>query len=366
MVGSIAGDAGVLGRAIAGGADVVLQVSADLDELVATARACEAAGIVLGQALARPAEVWLSQVRRPSQTAGESGWHRLAGLPAAAPAAPDEDLLVGPVPTVVAAVLALACFSHVTGLDTSTERALTRIDLRSLDTLPHRFLPHPLAGGRPAGGPEAVEALTKALATRGPGAEASPRRLRWRRRLMRRSPCRRRPPRRLRRRRRSPRTRTGCSLSPPSWSTPGWACSACWTNRRSCSPRWRCARRSSPTRSACCPPGPRDRRRSAGAPTSGRPGCAACSPPSPRTACSPSTPARTGRPGVWSCRTDAHAPYLGPTSASPPPARGAHRPARAPARAPAQAPAQAPARAQASASAPASARVSRRSAPVPG
>ncbi|MEV0828388.1 hypothetical protein [Nonomuraea rubra] len=148
-----------------GDADVVLQVGTDLDDLVATARACEAAGVVLGQALAGPAEVWLSQVGRPSRTAGESGWHRLAGLPAAAPVAPDEDLLSGPVPTVVAAVLALACFSHVTGLDTTSERTLTRIDLRTLDTLPHRFLPHPHARG---GGAGAVEELTKVLAAAGP------------------------------------------------------------------------------------------------------------------------------------------------------------------------------------------------------
>ncbi|AQZ61451.1 unnamed protein product [[Actinomadura] parvosata subsp. kistnae] len=132
-------------RTIAGNADIVLQVGADLDELVATARACEAAGIMLGQALVRPAEVWIGPVGRPSETAAESGWHRLAGLPAATPAPPDEDLLTGPVPTVVAAILALACFSRVTGLDTGSERELVRVDLRTLDTLPHRFLPHPRA-----------------------------------------------------------------------------------------------------------------------------------------------------------------------------------------------------------------------------
>ncbi|MET8862775.1 hypothetical protein ABZW11_07435 [Nonomuraea sp. NPDC004580] len=157
-------------RMIAGNADIVLQVSADLDELVAAARACEAAGIVLGQALVRPAEVWVGPVGRPSETAAESGWYRLAGLPAASPALPDEDLLTGPVPTVVAAVVALACFSRVTGLDTGSERELIRVDLRTLDTLPHRFLAHPRATRTQEGGPDGVEELAEALAA-APAAE---------------------------------------------------------------------------------------------------------------------------------------------------------------------------------------------------
>ncbi|MEO3884457.1 hypothetical protein [Nonomuraea sp. B5E05] len=157
-------DADLPGRAITGDADVLLQVSEDLDELVATARACEAASVVLGQALVGPAEVWLGQVGQPAATAVESGWHRLAGLPSAAPAPPDEDLLTGPVPTVVAAMQALAGFAHVTGLDTDTERRLTRVDLRTLDTLPHRFLTHPRAGARPGARSEAIGELTEALA----------------------------------------------------------------------------------------------------------------------------------------------------------------------------------------------------------
>lgn len=147
-------------------ADVVLQVSEDPGELVTTARACEAAGIVLGQALVGPAEVWISQVGRPSETAAESGWLRLAGLPAATPAPPGEDLMIGPVPTVVAAILALACFSRVTGLDQGPERELVRVDLRSLDTLTHRFLAHPRAATA-APRPQvlgSVEELTEALA----------------------------------------------------------------------------------------------------------------------------------------------------------------------------------------------------------
>ncbi|WP_169982727.1 hypothetical protein [Microbispora sp. H10836] len=140
-------------RALTRDADVVLQVGTDIDTLVTSARACEAAGVVLGQALVRPAEVWLGQVGRPSMTAVESGWHRLAALPAVPPPRSREDWLVGPVPAVVASMLALACFSHLTGLDavgTSRKLQLTRVDLRNLDAVPHRFVPHPRAGARTA------------------------------------------------------------------------------------------------------------------------------------------------------------------------------------------------------------------------
>lgn len=167
---SPAGDA--LLRAVAGDADVVLQVSADLDELVATACRAEAGDVVLGQALVGPAEVWLSKVGRPSATAVESGWRRLAALPAGVPGSPDEDWLTGPVPKVVAAMLALACFSQVTGLDTGQERLLTRVDLRNLDTRTHRFLARPRAGTGPGRGPEAVRERAAALAKAAPiGAE---------------------------------------------------------------------------------------------------------------------------------------------------------------------------------------------------
>ncbi|WP_169947004.1 hypothetical protein [Microbispora sp. H11081] len=140
-------------RALTRDADVVLHIGTDIDTLVTSARACEAAGVVLGQALVRPAEVWLGQVGRPSATAAESGWHRLAALPAATPPHSGEDWLTGPVPAVVASMLALACFSHLTGLDavgTSQKLQLTRVDLRNLDTVPHRFVPHPRAVARTA------------------------------------------------------------------------------------------------------------------------------------------------------------------------------------------------------------------------
>ncbi|WP_248963618.1 hypothetical protein [Sphaerisporangium perillae] len=156
----LTGDA--LPRAIAEEADVLLHVCADIDALVTTARACEAAGIAVGQALVRPTEVWLSQVGRPSVTAVESGWHRLSALPAATPPHSGEDWLTGPVPTVVAAMHALACFSHLTGLDAigaGAKPQLTRVDLRNLDAVPHRFVRHPLAGTRKARGPDGDQGL---------------------------------------------------------------------------------------------------------------------------------------------------------------------------------------------------------------
>ncbi|NUR60162.1 MAG: hypothetical protein HOV87_16090 [Catenulispora sp.] len=158
-------------------ADLVLQVSQDPESLVAMWRRCAAAGIALGQALVRPAEMWLSPVGAPSVTDAGSGWLRweaLAGARSARSgiagggevgevAAPnglgsgaddsDANWLGGPVPTVVAGVLAFACFSHLTGMDAlpsgqdtpPTRSALTRVDLRNLDTRTHRHLPHPAA-----------------------------------------------------------------------------------------------------------------------------------------------------------------------------------------------------------------------------
>lgn len=90
-------------------------------------------------------------------TAADSGV--AAGSATAADSGVDDcaDWLGGPVPTVLAGVLAFACFSHLTGMDTlppgqdtpPTQSALTRVDLRNLDTRTHRHLPHPAAVLRP-------------------------------------------------------------------------------------------------------------------------------------------------------------------------------------------------------------------------
>ncbi|MEU9834714.1 hypothetical protein AB0D67_24555 [Streptosporangium sp. NPDC048047] len=152
-------------------ADVLLQVGTDAGALVAGARACEEAGVVVGQALVRATEVWLSRVGGPSVTSVESGWRRLTGLPAATPPHSGEDLLVGPVPPVIASMLTLACFSHLTGLDATgagTEPELTRVDLRNLDAVPHRFAPHPRAAAGTARGAEAARAAVESLASGAP------------------------------------------------------------------------------------------------------------------------------------------------------------------------------------------------------
>ncbi|WP_181615139.1 hypothetical protein [Nonomuraea soli] len=130
-----------------GEADVLLQVSTEVEELKAGARAAAEAGVVVGQALVRPDEVWLSPIGSPHT---ESAWLRLSGLDGARPpAAVTDDLLIGPVPSVVAAMMSLARFSYLTGLDPVPARALTRIDLRTLDTSAHAFLPF-AAATRPA------------------------------------------------------------------------------------------------------------------------------------------------------------------------------------------------------------------------
>lgn len=193
--------------AIADRPDLVLQIARDPADLIATARACREADVPLGQALVRPAEVWLTAVGPIARTEAESGWRRLGALPHATSAHTGEDWLIGPVPAVVAAMLALAAFSHLTGMDSADPEdrygtavpgrpdhaanavphppaavpyaspggappgdgagpALTRVDLRNLDTFRHRFLPHPGADHRSCPGhtPEDVCAAVDALA----------------------------------------------------------------------------------------------------------------------------------------------------------------------------------------------------------
>ncbi|MGP3962023.1 hypothetical protein ACTWPT_39150 [Nonomuraea sp. 3N208] len=131
-----------------GGSDLVVQLGDDIDELVRACRPCHRLGIPIAQVLIRPSEVWLSGVGLPSVTHAESGWHRLAAAPVEPRLHVEEDWLIGPVPSVVAAVLGLACFSYLTGMERPLEGGtprLTRIDLRNLDTRSHRCLPHPRA-----------------------------------------------------------------------------------------------------------------------------------------------------------------------------------------------------------------------------
>ncbi|WP_170223628.1 hypothetical protein [Nonomuraea turkmeniaca] len=131
-----------------GSSDLLVQIGDDIGELVRTSRECHRSGTPVAQVLVRPSEVWVSEVGPPAVTQAESGWHRLAAAPVEPRLRAEENWLTGPVPSVVAAVLGLACFSFLTGMERPLEDGtprLTRIDLRNLDTRSHRFLPHPRA-----------------------------------------------------------------------------------------------------------------------------------------------------------------------------------------------------------------------------
>jgi len=163
-------------------ADVVLQICHESHQadLLAVSRACVGVGVALGQVLVGDDEVWLTPVGPPQRIEAESCWRRLAAQNRSHPdASPGELWLIGPVPTVVAAQLALCCFSYLTGLDTlpSPQRAaqpplLTRVDLRTLVTSTHRVRPHPLAKPQPAQTPADAQALLEELA-RGAPVEAA-------------------------------------------------------------------------------------------------------------------------------------------------------------------------------------------------
>jgi hypothetical protein len=149
------------------GADVVLQicVEANRADLITLSRACAGTQTALGQVLICADEAWLTPVGASEVIEAESCWRRLnAWRDTGADA--EQEWLTGPVPDIIAAQLALSCFSHLTGLDTlrAPERApqppvLTRIDLRTLVTRTHRVRPHPLA--RPQDAP--TEADTRAV-----------------------------------------------------------------------------------------------------------------------------------------------------------------------------------------------------------
>ncbi|TQM35038.1 hypothetical protein [Pseudonocardia cypriaca] len=132
--------------------DVVLQVSGDASraDLITVARECHRTGTPLGQLLVDRAEAWMVPVGPAAETAAESCWRRLAPPPRT-----EDDWLLGPVPGLVAAQLALSCTSHLTGLDTlpAPDRppgvpVLIGTDLRTLVTRIHRVSVHPRAEAR--------------------------------------------------------------------------------------------------------------------------------------------------------------------------------------------------------------------------
>jgi hypothetical protein len=161
---------------IAGEADVVLQVCGEANraDLIALSRVCVGSSTAVGQVLLGDDEAYVTPVGAPDRVDAESCWRRLAaqrGADDATDDSPDGGWLTGPVPGLLAAQLALSCFSHFSGLD-ALERpegsppppVLTRMDLRTLTTRTHRVLPHPLAAAQVSAADADARALIDELA----------------------------------------------------------------------------------------------------------------------------------------------------------------------------------------------------------
>lgn len=152
-------DDGTLSRVVEQ-ADAVLHVAdgAGVDRAVRLDALCRESGTLLVQGLVLDDIAWLG----PSGAAWRSAWRRLA---ARGPFRPNA-FLTGPAAAVVAAHLGLAAFTALTGIASGQEATvgareeITRIDLETLRTSTHAFLPHPTA--LPAR-PETREDFTRRL-----------------------------------------------------------------------------------------------------------------------------------------------------------------------------------------------------------
>nr|AID54691.1 thiazole synthase [Streptomyces sp. NRRL WC-3908] len=125
------------------GADAVLHVSSApvTDRAVRLHRLCERADRLLVQGIVLDDVAWLG----PSGAAWASAWQRLAAPEPSRPSA----FLTGPTAAVVAGHLGLACFTALTGARDDGPPTVTRIDLETLRTSTHPFLPHPSAVDAP-------------------------------------------------------------------------------------------------------------------------------------------------------------------------------------------------------------------------
>lgn len=132
-------------RRVVGQVDAVLHVAdgAGVDRAVRLDALCRESGTLLVQGLVLDDIAWLG----PAGAAWRSAWRRLG---ARGPFRPNA-FLTGPAAAVVAAHLGLAAFTALTGIATGEEAAagareeITRIDLETLRTSTHAFLPHPTA-----------------------------------------------------------------------------------------------------------------------------------------------------------------------------------------------------------------------------
>ncbi|MFD1831137.1 hypothetical protein ACFSJS_15835 [Streptomyces desertarenae] len=133
------------------GADVVLHVASApaVDRALRLDRLCRRTGALLVQGLVLDDVAWLG----PAGPAWRSAWRRLD----ARPPFRTGEFCTGPAAAVVAGHLGLAAFKAVTGIAAPDDAELTRIDLETLRTSAHAFLPHP--ADLPAG-PEAETEFT--------------------------------------------------------------------------------------------------------------------------------------------------------------------------------------------------------------
>ncbi len=134
--------------------DVVLHVAVGRDARRAAdlARACRASGALLVQGVVVDDVAWLG----PAGDEWESAWLRLDLQPPYR----GGEFLTGPAAAVVAGHVGMAAFRAVTGIDSPRGTEMTRIDLETLRTSRHAFVPHPAAA--PAR-PEAAEAFTERI-----------------------------------------------------------------------------------------------------------------------------------------------------------------------------------------------------------
>lgn len=160
-------------RARVAEADLVIHVASgdEIEALITTARLCGRAGAALTQVLVRAADVWATPVYEREQALAESGWRWLAA--AGEPTRRDTGVswLTGPVPSLIAARVVLACFRHLAKMrperpgsqpGAPLDGTMARTDLETLDTTAHRFHPHPATVTGDTGGGNAANGVRDA------------------------------------------------------------------------------------------------------------------------------------------------------------------------------------------------------------
>jgi putative thiazole-containing bacteriocin maturation protein len=149
-----------------GDASVVLHVCtlSAVDRAMRVNGLCAEDGRTLVQGVLDGGTAWLGPVAAAgSDRNWASAWRRRCAL--TTPAGADDgggyhtdDFGTGPMAAIVGNYLAFACFRYVTGGEAGTEH-MVEVDLETLRTTVHRFLPHPLAA--PAGPEGEAEFLAR-------------------------------------------------------------------------------------------------------------------------------------------------------------------------------------------------------------